>query len=215
MCYALPIHTDGGAGMQTAQAGITRRRFGAAALALLGGGLLASCAGIVGPRRIELTQARLQAGLEHRFPLNHRLLDLFDVRLAGPRVTILPQLDRVGLTLDVSVAPPFLRQSWRGTMDLSGRLVLDATRNAVFITDTHLDRFDIDGVDGGRARDLGRAADLLLNQLVRDMPVYTFRPEDLRYAGVQFVPTRIQTTRSGLLVTLEPARDGAQTASAK
>jgi len=38
------------------------------------------------------------------------------------------------------------------------------------------------------------------------MPVYTFEQKDLRYAGVQFVPTRIQTTRSGLVVTLEPAK---------
>ena len=29
---------------------------------------------------------------------------------------------------------------------------------------------------------------------------------DLRYAGIQFVPTRLVTTRNGLLVTLEPQR---------
>jgi hypothetical protein len=38
------------------------------------------------------------------------------------------------------------------------------------------------------------------------MPVYAFDQSDLRYAGVQFVPTRIQTTPTGLLVTLEPAK---------
>jgi len=193
------------------EAGITRRRFvGAAAttaLALAGAGLLASCAGIVGPRRVELTQAKLQAGLERRFPLRNRMLDLFDVQLTHPQLAILPQNDRIGLTLDVSVSPPFLRQSWRGTMGLSGRLVLDAPRNAVFLTDTRVDRFDVDGIDAGRSRDLGRAADLLVSQLVRDLAVYSFRPEDLRYAGIQFVPTRLETAPGALVVTLEPARE--------
>ncbi|WP_296950615.1 DUF1439 domain-containing protein [uncultured Massilia sp.] len=185
---------------------ITRRDVGIGAAALLGAGLLASCASVIGPRRVELSQARLQAGLERRFPLNNRLLDLFDVRLTRPQVVVQPETDRVALLLDVSVAPPFLRQSWNGTMALSGHLVLDAARNAVFLGDTHVDRFDIAGMDGRRARDLERAADLLVNQLVRDMPVYAFRPEDLRYAGVQFVPTRLETAPGALFVTLEPQR---------
>jgi hypothetical protein len=186
--------------------GITRRDFGRVAAAALAGGLLASCASIVGPRRVELPQARLQAGLERRFPLNNRLLELFDVRLTHPRLAIQPETDRVVLTVDVSVAPPFLRQSWNGVMALSGHLAIDASRNAVFMSDTHVDRFDIAGMDGGRARDIERAADLLMNQLVRDMPVYSFRPDDLRYAGVQFVPTRLETARDALVVTLEPVR---------
>lgn len=185
---------------------IARRRFCTGALALAATGLLASCAGIVGPRRVELSQARLQAGLERRFPLRNRMLDLFDVQLTHPQLAILAQSERVGLTLDASVAPPFLRQSWRGTVGLSGRLVLDASQNAVFLTDVRVDRFDIDGIDAGRARDLRQAADLLLNQMVRDMAVYTFHPEDLRYAGMQFVPTRLETAPGALVVTLEPAR---------
>ena len=192
--------------MDKAGLGITRRRFCGGALALAAGGLLAACAGIVGPRRVELSQARLQAGLERRFPLRNRMLELFDVQLTRPQLAILPQSDRIGLTLDVSVSPPFLRQSWSGTMGLSGRLVLDASRNAVFLTDTRVDRFDVNGIDAGRSRDLGHAADLLVSQLVRDMAVYTFRPDDLRYAGVQFVPTRLETAPGALVVTLEPTR---------
>jgi hypothetical protein len=41
---------------------------------------------------------------------------------------------------------------------------------------------------------------------VRDVPVYSFRMEDLRYAGVQFVPTRINARPDALVITLEPAR---------
>jgi hypothetical protein len=186
--------------------GITRRRFGLTVAVLAAGGMLASCASLTGPRRIELSQAKLQAGLERRFPLNNRLLELFDVRLTGPQVAVLPESDRVALTMDVSVAPPFLRQSWSGTMTLSGHLYIDAARSGVFMADAHVDRFDIQGMDGARARDLGRAADVLMNQLVRDVAIYSFRAEDLRYAGTQFVPTRLDTVPGALVVTVEPVR---------
>jgi hypothetical protein len=186
--------------------GITRRRFGLTVMTLAAGAMLASCASIVGPRRVELSQAKLQAGLERRFPLRNRLLELFDVQLTGPRVEILPQSDRVALTVDVAVSPPFLRQSWTGSMTLSGHLYIDAARSGVFMADAHVDRFDIQGMDGDRARDLGRAADVLMNQLVRDVAIYSFRMDDLRYAGTQFVPTRLDTVPGALVVTLEPAR---------
>jgi hypothetical protein len=194
----------GEAGMN--KGGWSRRRFGLTVAALAAGAMLASCASLSGPRRIELSQAKLQAGLERRFPLHNRLLELFDVQLTGPQVGILPESDRVALTMDVSVSPPFLRQSWSGTMTLSGHLYIDAARSGVFMADAHVDRFDIQGMDGARARDLGRAADVLMNQLVRDVAIYSFRAEDLRYAGVQLVPTRLDTVPGALVVTVEPAR---------
>lgn len=186
--------------------GITRRRFGVMAAALAAGTMLASCASLSGPRRVELSQAKLQAGLERRFPLRNRLLDLFDVQLTRPQLAIQPNSDRVALTMDVSVSPPFLRQSWAGTMTLSGHLYVDAARSGVFMVDAHVDRFDIQGMDSVRARDLGRAADVLMNQLVRDVAIYSFRMEDLRYAGTQFVPTRLDTVPGALVVTVEPVR---------
>ena len=188
------------------QGDMTRRRMLATMAVVATSGLLASCATVIGPRRVELSQSRLQAGLERRFPLRNRMLELFDVQLTRPRLAIMPETDRVGLSLDVSVSPPFLRQSWNGTLAMSGHLVLDNVRNAVVLSATHVDSFDVAGMDGDRTRDLGRAADLLVNQLMRDMPVYTFRPEDLRYAGVQFIPTRLETAPGALFVTLEPAR---------
>ena len=41
---------------------------------------------------------------------------------------------------------------------------------------------------------------------MHETPIYTFKPDELRYAGVQFVPTRIQTTGNGLTVTFEPVK---------
>lgn len=189
--------------------GITRRRFGltmAGCMAVAASAMLASCASLSGPRRVEIPQSRLQAGLERRFPLRNRLLELFDVQLTRPQLAILPESDHVALTMDVSVSPPFLRQSWAGVMTLSGHLYVDAARSGVFMADAHVDRFDIQGMEGARARDLGRAADVLMNQLVRDVAIYSFRTDDLRYAGAQFVPTRLDTIPGALVVTVEPQR---------
>ncbi|HEY0061402.1 MAG TPA: DUF1439 domain-containing protein [Telluria sp.] len=168
--------------------------------------LLASCASLVGPRDVELPLAKLQSGLERRFPVSNRMLELFDVELSRPQLSLQSDAGRVALSLDASVAPAFLRQSWRGNLALSGRLYIDPVRNAVMMSEPRVDKFTVDGIDESRQRQLAGVANVLMQKVVVDTPLYHFRPEDLRYGGVQFVPTRIATTARGLTVSVEPAK---------
>jgi hypothetical protein len=73
------------------------------------------------------------------------------------------------------------------------------------MAEPRVDQFVIDGMDPALQRQLNRAANKLMDKVVADVPVYSFRMEDLRYAGVQFVPTGIRTRRDALVVTVEPA----------
>lgn len=168
--------------------------------------LLVSCASLVGPRDIDIPLSKMQGSLERRFPLHHRALELFEIELSRPQLSLQPESDRIALSLDALVAPPFLRQSWRGTLALSGRLYIDPQRGAVLMAEPRVDRFSVDGVDEARQRQLGRLANVLMNIVVNDVPLYHFRPDELRYGGVQFVPTRIATTARGLRVSVAPAR---------
>jgi len=185
--------------------GVKRRRLVQGALLLVACSMLSSCASLVGPRKVELPLRKLQAGLERRFPLSHPLMGLFDIRLSRPLISLQPEQDRVALALDASVSPPFTRDAWAGSLAFSGRLYVDPGRPAVMMAEPRVDRVTI-GANPEAERQIARVASSLIDTVVRDTPVYTFDMADLRYAGIQYIPTRIETTRSGLLVTLEPAK---------
>lgn len=169
--------------------------------------LLSACANLAGPRDIAVPLAKMQAGVEKRFPLNNRAMELFDIHLSNPRLALEPGAGRVKLALDVSVAPPFIKQSWRGSLALSGMLSVDVARGAVFINDPHLDDIHIDGVDASRQQQVGMLANALLNKAIRDVAVYNFKLEDLRYAGVQFIPTGIRTSADAVIIHVEPQKN--------
>jgi hypothetical protein len=192
--------------METNSIATGKRRAGKALMAMAACTLLASCASFIGPREVELPLDKLQAGLDRRFPMDNRMLELFDVRLSRPMLSLIPERDRVALTMHAAVAPPFLKQSWNGSLDLSGRLYVDAARGAVFMAEPRVERFVLDGINASYQRQLTKAANVLMDKVIDDVPVYSFRMEDLRYGGVQFVPTRMTTTSRGLVVTLEPVK---------
>jgi hypothetical protein len=168
--------------------------------------LLAACAALIGPRQVELPQERMQQNLDRKFPIHHRVLSIFDVELSRPQLAILAGNDRVALTFDLNVTPLLARQSWRGSMAISGRLKVDSPHNAIYITDAHVDRFVMDNMDEGKQNQFASVANLLSDNIIKDVPVHTFRPEELRYAGVQFVLTGINTRPGALVANLQPAQ---------
>ncbi|QYF95444.1 DUF1439 domain-containing protein [Massilia sp. PAMC28688] len=175
-------------------------------LLALAAGLLTACASVSGPRDIELPLSKLQNTLDRRFPMHNRAFDLFQVELARPRLSVQHHSGRVGIALDASMTPPFMRQVLRGNLALSGRLYIDQARSAVMLAEPVVEGFSITGMEGSAQRDLQRVANLLMSKVMVDVPLYQFQPQDLRYGGVQFVPTGISTTPRGIMVSVAPAR---------
>ncbi len=168
--------------------------------------LLSSCATLLGPREVEVPLARLQEAIATRFPFNNRYLELLDIRVTNPQVALQPESNRILTSMDTSIAPPFIKKSWNGNFAVSGQLKFDAARNALVLAEPRVEKFIVNGLDPLYANQISRIGGLLAEQLLKDVPLYTFPPEDLRYAGTSFNATKITTRQNGLVVTFEPSR---------
>ncbi|WP_324897942.1 DUF1439 domain-containing protein [Noviherbaspirillum sp.] len=155
---------------------------------------------------MEVPLARLQEAVSQRFPFNNRLLELLEIRLTNPRVALQPGSNRILTSMDASVAPPFMKQSWNGNFSVSGQLRFDASRNALVLSEPRVETFNVNGLDPLYANQIGRVGRILAEELLKDMPLYTFRPEELRFGGAAFNPSKITTRSDALVVTFEPAR---------
>jgi hypothetical protein len=69
-----------------------------------------------------------------------------------------------------------------------------------------VEQFAIDGLDPLYANRIAKVGSLLAEELFKDSTLYTFKPEDLRYAGTYFTLSKITTRPNGLVVTLDPVR---------
>ena len=168
--------------------------------------LLAGCASVIGPRQIELPLEKLQASLGAKFPIRQRYLELLDVTVSNPRLQLSPDTNRITTTMDAGIAPVFMRKTYGGSFTLSGMLAIDNARHAVVLREPQMERLTLEGVDDKLTGQLANVSGLLAQRTLGDVAVYVFEPGQLRYAGVQFTPTRITTTARGLMVTFEPIK---------
>lgn len=183
-----------------------RTRTPALVVSLITATLLCGCLGMFGPRSVEIPLQRLQASLDKKFPLTQRPLALIEIELSHPKLVLQPDTNRMSATMDASVAPVFTSRVWRGTFTLSGLLQLDSARRAVMLAQPQIDQIALDGIDPAVSTQVARAAGILAAQILRDTPLYTFGPDDFRYGGTNFIPTKITTTARGLVVTFDPAK---------
>lgn len=168
--------------------------------------LLSSCATFLGPREVEIPIARLQEALASRFPFNNRYLELLDIRVTNPRIALQPESNRILTSMDAAVSPPFMNRSWTGNLSISGQPRFDPSRNALVLAEPRVEAFDVQGLDPLYANQIRRVGSLLAEEILKGLPLYTFRPDQFRYAGTAFSPSRITARPGGLVVTFEPSR---------
>ncbi len=165
--------------------------------------LLAGCASMLPPQEVEVPLSRLQREVDKRFPVSNRYLEVFDVTLSKPVLSLEPEDDRLVAALDASVLPPLAMKPLEGRMQVSGRLKIDPRRRAIVLVEPRLDSLGkLASVGNGK---LGRLGVVLAEDLLNNTVLYTFAPDAFTVLGQRFTPTRITTRKNSLVVSFEPA----------
>lgn len=167
---------------------------------------LAGCAQWLGPRWIEVPEQRLQEALARRFPLGRRLGEGGEIRLDGPRLSLLPASNRVALSCDVRAGEGLLRRPVAGALALSFGLAFDAANHVLRAVDVRIDVLRLDGLDTTVGRVIERVTRPLAEGLLEGQPIYALRPRDLeRLQSAGLAPGAIVVTASSVVIELVPA----------
>lgn len=169
--------------------------------------LLSGCAQLAGPRVITLSEADLARWIEKRFPFDRRVLELLDVRVAAPQLTLLPQTNRIATVLELQASERLMGRNYRGRLGMDYALRYDEPSQSVRLTQVRVDRLEIDGMPAQLAPYIERLGPLVAEQVLADQPIYRFKPEDLRNAqGLGYAPSAVTVTARGVEITLAPMR---------
>ncbi|WP_310463024.1 hypothetical protein [Sphaerotilus sp.] len=185
-----------------------------AGVALLGvcgvsgvGSLLSGCAS-TGPREFTLSERQILVTLAERFPANRRVLEIFDVRLASPKLKLLPAEDRLMLGFDLGVQERMLTsRTFKGNLMFSSGLRFDTGDSTVRLARVRRENIAIDGLPSLLASNVNRWGGLLAEDLLEGAVVHKVEQSAIDQAArMGLRPGALKVTEGGVMVTLEPIR---------
>lgn len=181
-----------------------RRRMVAALVLPL---VLSACASMrTAPRQVDVSEKQLLDLVSRQFPLQRRYLELFEVSLSDPSLRLMPKENRVGTRLNFAASTLLNRaQPWAGQMELSYALRYQASDLTVRLNAVRLENFQLAGVPSSYAQALSGAGTQLAENLLQDLVVHRFKPEDLRRVdGMGYQPGSLTVVSGGLRLQLDP-----------
>lgn len=149
------------------------------------------------------TKAELQGAVDKRFPTTLRYGELVSVQLSHPRLVLDEATNRVTTQMDAAVtntiipSPPV-----NGTMSLNSGVKYDGTRRAVLLDNPTVQDVQVQGMSQ-YTQQLKAIGAVVAEQLLKDYPLHTFKPEELRFNGKEVQPGAITVTPDGISVKLD------------
>ena len=173
--------------------------------------LLSSCATLPPPpKTISVPEARLAQLISSQFPFNSEMLEVLDVIVSAPRITLDPVNNRINTVLDISVAGNsilglFTDKQYKGVLDLSYGLRFEPRDATVRLADVRVRRLDVDGTPSAMRRPIEKLGAPLAQKLLKDYVLYKVRAEDLSATqGWGYKPGTFRVEPTGLSITLDP-----------
>src|SRR5260370_39461895 len=183
-----------------------RRRFLLAALGGAGAVTLGTqaCASIFQfiPDHYTFSQAQVQDAVQRKFPLERTASQIFDVTLSNPLVGRAPERNRITVRLDARLATPFMPNPVTGVFTLSSQLTYDAPSHSVILLSPTVDDAQVSGEAAQYNQQINAVGAVMATQFLDRYPIYTFKPEQLQFAGVNYEPGTITVLTNGIRVQI-------------
>ncbi|WP_414695300.1 DUF1439 domain-containing protein [Paraburkholderia sp.] len=154
------------------------------------------------PDHYTFSQQQVQDAVQRKFPYHRSMQQIIDVSLTNPVVTLQPDRNRVAVRLDAHLESPLMQQPVSGAFTVSSELAYDSASRAVVLRSPSVDGVDMAGNAAAYAPQVNAVAALVATQLLNNYPVYTFKPDQLQFAGVNYEPGTITILTNGIRVQI-------------
>jgi hypothetical protein len=145
----------------------------------------------------------LQAQVETRFPVTLRYLGFLEVRLTRPLLGLDAAANRATIQAMAEVRNPLTPQPLNGRLAISSGLKFDADALALRLDRPTAERIELQGVSAGDAQQLQAIGAVVAEEVLRDYPLHTFKPDELKMGMRTFRPGAITVVADGIKVQLD------------
>lgn len=150
---------------------------------------------------------QLQRVLAQRFPLRFPVNGLLEIRMAVPRLRLMPEQNRLGTELPLDAAGPALRRRYSGVVDADFALRYEASDQSIRAHQIRVNAVRMEGLSRDGAQLLDGYVRQLSEQALLEVVLHKLRAEDLALPTTMGLePGSITVTPEGLTIGFVPQK---------
>jgi len=136
-------------------------------------------------KEIIFTAGELEQKIEKQFPIT-RKGTLAKVELNHPNVSLHKDTQRIGLRVDIKIAPP-LGKKYSGQMEFDAGVQYRPERGEFFLVDSRVRHFQLDDVPKAYQNMVRGLANETLKRYLDELPIYTLDENDFKESLAKLV----------------------------
>jgi hypothetical protein len=158
-----------------------------------------------GLNNFEISRDQLNTALAGQFPLQRRMLDIFDITLSLPRLTLNVEKNRLDTEFDLAaVETLFTRKVFRGTLGFGSGVRYEPVDHSIRLANVSLNRLTIPGVSEPVASNLQQVARIVAETLLESLTVYRMPQGVARLIDtLGTAPSELKVTSTGVAVAFK------------
>jgi hypothetical protein len=149
-----------------------------------------------------LTADEIERLVQRKFPIDKRMLEVFDVTMNAPRISLLPERNRVAAVVRVNARSILVRGSWEGQLTLDSALRWEPSDQTVRLNQVRVQDLLVASADPLARSAAERMGAALAERMLEDLALYTLPPEraaQMRALGV--APAAVTVTSKGVEIS--------------
>lgn len=166
--------------------------------------VLAGCA-VLDPNRVTLSRSDLNRLAARQFPLQRRVLEVFDVTLEAPQLELVPERNRLAAVLDLRARERLLAGTWQGQLSFDAALRWQPSDQTLRLSQVRVQDLALADPKAPARSATERIAAALVERVLEDLSIYRLPAErglELQRRGVQ--PGDVAVTSRGVEITFVP-----------
>ena len=182
-------------------------RLASAAGALCAGvlGVLSGCASLLGTHDVDISESQLTVLMARQFPMERKVMEVIDLNITNPVLTLIPQDNRVGTELDVTAIDRLFGSTALGHVKLDYSLRFQPSDHTIRMTQVRVRELSLSSGSNNLHGAAQRIGGLVAENALENLVLYRMKPAQAdEMDRLNLVASPITVTATGLHMSVSP-----------
>ena len=182
-------------------------RLASAAGALCAGVLAAisGCTSLLGTHDVDISESQLTVLMARQFPMERKVMEVIDLNITNPVLTLMPESNRVGTELDVTAIDRLFGSTALGHVKLDYRLRFQPSDHTIRMTEVRVRELSLSSGSNNLHGAAQRIGGLVAENALENLVLYRMKPAQAdEMDRLNLVASPITVTPQGLHMSVSP-----------